>query len=101
MAHLLVKYEDNWADEIDLKGFKLFTDDRWQEFQDAVPDKRFTRYVGSNQDIEYDGKKDFLSRFSVQEIEESDYQVLKKFFPHGEGEFPDLDFDDDNEDDDV
>ena len=102
MKYLLVKYDDNWADEIDLKGFKVLAEEEWEKLKSYIPNKKFTRYVGSNEDIEYLSKDDFLSRFSVQEITWEECQVFKKFFPYGDGKFPDFDWDvEDDEDEDV
>lgn len=81
--HVLVKFEGNWADEMDVKGFDIVDKVWWGNYVSKLPDKPFSRYVGSNQDIEWSGKADYLRDFTVMDISEEEVAIIKKFFPYG------------------
>lgn len=34
MSKLLVKFDTNWADEMDISGYKVFTEIEWNEISD-------------------------------------------------------------------
>lgn len=86
---LLVKFSDNWADEIDLEGFRVVT----REAYDAYVTKRlkqypngFCRYFGTNEENEYASFQDYLDQtVTCEEITEEEAKVLEKFFPDGSG----------------
>lgn len=94
MAKLLVHYEDNWADEMDIEAWRIFSSQ--EEFDDwfsGVPDEPFSHFIGSNEEINYQGKKDYMKRFTVRMISDEDAEVVKKLFCNGYfssiGKFPD------------
>jgi len=96
---LLVKYDSNWADEMDIEGFKVFTDEQWEDHQKAFQkrfkeDKVYTYYVGTNEEIEYSSFKEFMRDFKVSEITDEEAAVLEKLFDNlstrGYGFFPEL-----------
>lgn len=85
----LVEYSSNWADEIDVKGFKI-VDQEWKdEFEQLIEKLHRTNffdhnsisfYVGSNQDIEYKSLRDVLAAFSFTEISnEFALQIMQTF----------------------
>lgn len=95
----LVKYDSNWADEMDIDGFRLFTDEQWEEYQKDFKklfkeDRGYTYYVGTNEDIEYNSFDEFMSDLKVSEITDEEATVLKKLFDnlttYGYGFFPEL-----------
>jgi hypothetical protein len=95
----LVKYDSNWADEMDIDGFRVFTDKQWEKYQKDFKklfkeDRGYTYYVGTNEDIEYNSFDEFMSDLKVSEITDEEATVLKKFFDnlttYGYGFFPEL-----------
>ncbi len=103
MNKLLVKYEGNWADEIYVKGFRIFTQEEWDKFINAMPEKStFGFSVGSNQSIDYDGRQDFLRDVEVKEISDEDAEAviralgLSEYFPQY-GKFPEFYFDEEDD----
>ena len=80
MAYYLLKYEDNWADEMDVEGHVILTEKEYQAFQESLEDKDyFTFSVGSNEEIEYETIDDLKNRIDVDEISQEEYEVFKKF----------------------
>jgi hypothetical protein len=93
--YLLVKYSDNWADEIDVEGFHLFTAQEWEAYQAAI--KEFFNSndelcfgIGTNEEIEYSDAEEYLDTLRANYISEQQYNVLKDLFPRGFGFFPDV-----------
>jgi hypothetical protein len=74
MSHILVKYHDNWADEMNLTGFAVMTVKDWKAIQEEV--KTFfqkkkcgwTFGVGTNEDIEYENYADWRQTFTQAEL---------------------------------
>ena len=105
---LLVKFDDNWADEMDVSGFKLFDNlDDWNEaikdFEDELKADRgyekdellgeFEIYFGTNEEIAYTSMEDFLKHFKVILITEDQKFAIESIFPeatsdYGYGHFP-------------
>ena len=95
----LVKYDSNWADEMDIDGFRVFTDKQWEKYQEDFKkhfkeDEGYTYYVGTNGDIEYGDFDEFMYDFKVSEITDEEAAVLEKLFDnlstYGYGFFPKL-----------
>ena len=66
--YYLVKYSDNWADEMDIDGFALLTEELYDEFISMVnkicdllrDGETFEYYIGTNKFIIHDHEKYFV-----------------------------------------
>ena len=98
---ILVKFDDNWADEVDVSGFKIFDNlEAWNkaliefkiEQEIEEDDECFDVYCGTNECIEYDSFGDFLNNFEIIEINKDTAEVFGAMFPeaksYGYGHFP-------------
>jgi NurA-like 5'-3' nuclease len=101
---LLVKFDDNWADEMDVSGFKLFDNlDAWnaaiaefkeeKEIVDGEDSGYFEVCFGTNEYIEYETVEEFLVQFDITEISDAAADVIETLFPeaklsYGYGHFP-------------
>lgn len=91
MKQVLVKYDDNWADEMDVTGHKVISEDAWNKFLELVDKIEFpiTIGVGSNEEIDYDTKEQLLGAFSVVEVTTEFAHSWKYYFnDYSFGEFP-------------
>lgn len=94
----LVKYDSNWADEMDIDGFKVLTNEQWekyqQDFKKHFKEECYSYYVGTNEEIEYSDFDEFISDFKASEITNEEAAVLEKLFDnlstYGYGFFPEL-----------
>lgn len=79
---ILVTYKDNWADEMDVRGFAILTDERWAEIKSKLEAHSDTLEfnVGSNEEISYDDGKDLLSVLIVVPISDAEAETLHKLF---------------------
>lgn len=95
----LVRFDKNWADEMDVEGFRLFTDPQWLKYRDTVlAAKSFNFYFGTNEGWgnEYDedftdGETMLKEDFRVFDLTDSEAATIQKFFGNAGGMFPDAD----------
>lgn len=96
---LLVQFSDNWADEMDVEGGILMTQDEYSKFITAAKkalanEKSVDFVIGTNEWITYSNFKDFEGTLKVTEVTDEEAEVLKKFHLDKYGIFPDYCFDD-------
>jgi len=85
----LVKYESDWADEMDVEGLDLLTEGDKRYFESLRPtdDKPLVHHVGTNEEIEYSSSGMFLSCYTWIPITEKEYEVIKKLINTSYGHF--------------
>jgi hypothetical protein len=81
---ILVTYESNWADKIDVQASMITTIKEWKEICDQAKIaftqcEKCSHYVGSNQEIEYYTYEEWLDCYTVKELTQTEYKVLSKF----------------------
>jgi len=82
---LLLKFEDNWADEMDVYSYALVQDDikeMWDKiesysYDDKCNTDEVTIVIGSNEEIEYENVADLLSNITVTEITDEQAQAIE------------------------
>ncbi len=90
----LIKYKDNWADEMDIYGFHILSDETWEKFLafldrvKEIPDFQLNIGVGSNEDIDYDSVESLLKAFTVTDIYAEDVASIESNFKLPYGQFP-------------
>lgn len=113
MKYYLYTFEDNWADEMDVQGFAVLTEDE-KDMAIAQIKRQYknggTICFGTNEDNEYDDLDDVMDCVEFEEISQSEYSTLKKLFGESFGELGPLDiyslgedsedFDDEEDEDD-
>lgn len=85
MKYVLVLFNDNWADEMDISGFDILTESNWENIKASMSKLKFpfTIYCGTNEEIEYPDEKDLMSCFTVNSLEADQAEFLLKIFPRG------------------
>lgn len=87
----LVKFDKNWADECDVYGFKIMTEEQVEGLRASLP--YITYYFGSNEGWEEPGE--FEERdFTIEPLPDFKEQILRQLFPMNSyndswGNFPD------------
>jgi hypothetical protein len=75
----LLKYSDNWADEMDIDGHAVLTSEEYNEFNSKVDELEYLWFsVGTNEDIEYESNESIKRAYSVSAILEDDVDVLDR-----------------------
>lgn len=86
MAKVLVKFEKDWADEFDVRGFAVYDKEEWEK--DLAEFKECTEFggawFGTNEGWEgseiLGNKEDWVRSWEVTEISDDEAAVLGKFF---------------------
>lgn len=82
---LLIKFNSNWSDEMDVHGFFVATQEKWDQYCDRVRKHFETHnelmyYIGSNEEILYESADQLLGEFQVTEITDTDAETLTRLF---------------------
>lgn len=80
---VLICYEGNWADEIDIKAAILTTLKEWNQICEEsklafAKYKTCTHHMG-NQEIDYTSYEEWFNCYTVIELTDIEYKVLNKF----------------------
>jgi hypothetical protein len=67
-THVLVKWDTNWADEMDIAGFAIMERKTWNEYKENLRKKKhpFSICIGTNEEIEYDSGADRISNLKSE-----------------------------------
>lgn len=82
---VLVRFDDNYADEFDMNGFKAMALDDWQKLETEVEKSmkdglRVEVFFGSNEEFIYNSYSDWRSTFEITPLTEDEYKFLEKTF---------------------
>ena len=77
---LLVKFSGNWADEMDIVGFQIMSEDEWNFKIKEAKECQFPAEicVGTNQYVDFDTPEDYLNSFEIKEITEGEEKIIKR-----------------------
>lgn len=99
MGKLLIKFKGDWADEMDVYGFTIISEEKWAFKKLEWEHTPFPQecMVGTNEYVEYKDMQEYLKNFKVKEISEDEIKCIQKFFGNRdfghvcwiEGEAPD------------
>lgn len=79
MKYYMMKYDDNWADEMDVDGVCFITEETMKLFKEKA--KRISGGefgVGSNESIEYEDESDVLRAVEFKKLTEDEYKLFEK-----------------------
>lgn len=80
---LLVKWSCDWADEFQTEGFKIFTEDEWNEFKSKMTaySGHLTWYFGTNEGYDDETADFYLKHMKVHQLSTSEVTLFKVIFP--------------------
>lgn len=87
----LVKFADNWADEMDVEGFSIMSTGQFAQWAKTVEEVAkkigeghpFEWYFGTNEWIDWEIGKEFKEAFSCDVITDEEANVLKRLLLEG------------------
>ena len=84
---VLVKWDSNWADEMDVEGFLITSKSSADSFKKQLKDydSSFEVCVGTNEDIEYGSGKELIKELTFKKITEEEATIIRKFFGNSGG----------------
>jgi len=76
---VIVKWEDNWADEMDLNGFVIMKEEDWNRFLVYMGniDYEIVYCIGTNEEITYANGNEALNYFEMEFITSDQAQVFE------------------------
>ena len=85
LEYELIKFYDNWADEMDIYSFCLRPKGFFKKFEEVVNkyfefEDSLELYVGSNEEIVYESASEVLNSFYVENISKEEATTIKKLF---------------------
>lgn len=80
--YTLVTWSTNWADEMDIEGFKIFKKEDWDKFKAHVSliKHPFDICIGTNEEIDYSNGKQLLAELLAKDITNDEYLTINKLF---------------------
>jgi hypothetical protein len=81
---VLLIYEDNWTDEMDVYAWQITDMFKWEslkdEFLENVGNNEFSFYFGANEDMQYDNAMLFIDQIREQPLTTDEAKSIKKVF---------------------
>lgn len=89
----LIKYNDNWADEMDLHGVGIMADENWDRVKKKIENYTYPLEagVGTNQSVKFSCGKHYLNHLKVEEISPLEARTIEKYIGRRYGFFDVLD----------
>lgn len=92
---LLVKFNCDYADEFDVEGFSVYTEEEWSEvvqgvkegFENQTTSKEREVYFGTNEACTFENFDQWLNCFRVYTITDDEAAFVNRVFPYGFGDF--------------
>lgn len=82
---LLVKFDSNYADEFDIGGFIVMSEEDWEKHNVLVK-KKFDEegeievYFGTNESMIWESYESYIGDFYVNKLSDEELKALKKLF---------------------
>jgi hypothetical protein len=78
----LIKYSDNWADEMDIEGWVILNESQTFDLINAIRnlDYSFTYFCGTNEELDYSSPSHLLATLTFTGITEGQCIDLKALF---------------------
>jgi hypothetical protein len=85
IKYFLVDFDDNWAYEMDIRGFCIMSEKQMELYFDAFNEiindnGQYIFHLGPNKEIEYESIEDFKKAFSWHEITADDKKRMEFLF---------------------
>jgi len=85
MSKILLKYKDDWADEMDINGFLIVDKETYDKYMKLLkewpnPYRPIEVYVGTNESVEFYNLRDFKDRVKKREISDEEAAFLTDIF---------------------
>lgn len=93
LEYELIKFYDNWADEMDIYSFYLRPKGFFEKLKEVVNkyfkyEDSLELYVGTNEEITYGSASEVLNSFYVTNISEEEAKTIKKLFNIDTSSYP-------------
>lgn len=83
MTHYVAKFCADYADEFNVYGIRLFTEESFDRFMDQVQQMSFDGrefYFGTNEFVEFSSSEEYLNAIDLEKVTEEEYELFKRVF---------------------
>lgn len=84
MRKLLVNFDSNWADEMDVEAFVVVSKKSWDKnmkmAKENWPDNGVEVYIGTNEQLDFYSFEEFESCLKLTELKPVEVKTLEKLF---------------------
>lgn len=79
---ILIKFEKDWADEFDVYGIRVISNERWKHLQEAIKRIEYPQSFcfGTNEELIFETPQETLRELKITEISEDEESIFKKHF---------------------
>lgn len=82
---VLVEWNTNWADEMDIQGFCLLEVETIEDLKEQIRNHPYNKSkmeicIGTNEEIYYSDVSEFMQDLSFEHLSENEYEVVNKLF---------------------
>lgn len=81
---LLLKYEDDWADEFEISAWQIIDANKWNSLKDKFlekfKDNEFSFYFGTNEEIFYSHGREFIDKIDIRVLTSDEVKMIKNIF---------------------
>lgn len=80
MAKVIVKWDSNWDDEMDISGFTIISEEEAIALKTRLKERKtgFEICVGTNEDIDYSSGADLLDELTFTKISDDEARIIEK-----------------------
>ena len=80
MSKVLVTYNGNWADEMDISAIHIFDKADWDKVVAFAKSYKseISVCIGTNEEVEFDNGNDWLRNMEAKSISDNDAKVIEK-----------------------
>jgi len=88
MKKVLVLFNDDWADEMDMNGFSIMREDQWNWHVSALKASVYPieHYFGTNESNEYNSAEEIIRCYTVKAITDEEAEVIKRLISNDYGQ---------------
>jgi hypothetical protein len=84
LSYLLIRFKDNWGDEMNVTGFVVVAKDDWSKMYLKVvalfEKASWEFYFGTNESIEYNNLAHWEENFTTVELTDEEFQIITTLF---------------------
>ena len=81
MSKVLVTYNGNWADEMNISAISIFDKSQWDKIKNFANGYKngISVCIGTNEEVEFTDGNDWLSNMEVKAITDKDAKIIEKY----------------------
>ncbi len=90
MNYFLIKFEGNWADEFDVAGFSVLSEEEWETLQEEIQSIVYPYELGFgfNESLYFEDQEELQKCIIVRKLTNEEAYTIEKYFTNNYGLVP-------------